>query len=154
MLQKKLQLKVERAKKNYSALHSRGDNEDWDVCVAQPKSTNLIAISRLQYPGRRQDQTLIEYREVNSGGGGRGGVDNMDEEDMLSDEEAKFFASKHKKLMKQDLTDTFSIQEMTIESDSHSESGSDTLELLPPPTDAQYWEKLGAMLPCCSIGKR
>lgn len=144
-LQKKLELKVERAKRNYQQLQHDG-GEDWDVCVSQPKSTNLIPISRLQYPGRPEQHTLIEYKEVNTND-----IDDVDGEDRVGDdlgaEEAKFFANKHKRVNKQDLSDTFSIQEMTIESDT--ESGSDTLELLPP-TDAQYWERLAGMLPCCN----
>lgn len=130
---------MERAKKNYQQLQQNDAGGDWDVCITQPKSTSLIPISRLQYPGRPAEQhTLIEYKEVNTT------EDNVD--DDLGSEEAQFFANKHKKVIKQDLSDTFSIQEMTIESDS--ESGSDTLELLPP-TDAQYWERLADMLPCC-----
>lgn len=134
-LQKKLEMKVERAKRNYRQLHQIDDTENWDVCIAQPKSTNLIPINRLQYPGRPEQHTLIEYREVNN------------VEDDLGTEEAKFFASKHKKVIKQDLSDTFSIQEMTIESDSESEF--DTLELLPL-QDAQYWERVAGWLPCCT----
>lgn len=127
---------MERAKKNYKQLHQTDDGSgDWEVCITQPKSTNLIPISRLQFPGREENQTLIEYNEVNG------------DEDDLGSEEARFFANKHKKTAKQDLSDTFSIQEMTIESDS-DESGSDTLELLPP-TDAQYWERIASVFPCC-----
>lgn len=133
-LQKKLELKVERAKRNYRQLHQIDDTENWDVCIAQPRSTNLIPINRLQYPGRPEQHTLIEYKEVSS------------VEDDLGSEEAKFFANKHKKVIKQDLSDTFSIQEMTIESDSESES--DTLELLAP--DAQYWERVAGWLHCCT----
>lgn len=142
-LQKKLEMKVERAKRNYQQLHqSEAAAENWDVCITQPKSTNLIPISRLQYPGRPEQHTLIEYKEVNTT------EDSVEDDLGLGTEEAKFFANKHKKVIKQDLSDTFSIQEMTIESDS--ESGSDTLELLPP-TDAQYWERLAGMLPCCGV---
>lgn len=142
-LQKKLEMKVERAKRNYQQLQQNDAGEDWDVCITQPKSTNLIPISRLSYPGRPEQHTLIEYKEVNGTGDDLAGV-----EDDLGSEEAKFFANKHKRVIKQDLSDTFSIQEMTIESDSE-ESGSDTLELLAP-TDAQYWERLAGMLPCCA----
>lgn len=134
-LQKKLELKVERAKRNYQQLQQHDAGENWDVCITQPKSTNLIPISRLQYPGCPEQNTLIEYKEVST-----------EIEDDLGLEEAKFFANKHKKAVKQEMSDTFSIQEMTIESDS--ESGSDTLELLTP-TDAQYWERAISVLPCC-----
>lgn len=137
-LQKKLELKVERAKRNYKQLH-QDEGADWDVCITQPKSTNLIPISRLQFPGREENQNLIEYRETNNGD------DDLD--DDLTREELRFFANKSRKSVKQDLSDTFSIQEMTIESDS-DESGSDTLELLPP-TDAQYWERIATVFPCC-----
>lgn len=142
-LQKKLEMKVERAKRNYQQLQQNDGGEDWDVCITQPKSNNLIPISRLQYPGKPEQHTLIEYREVGTSGDGS-------VEDDLGSEEAKFFANKHKKVVKQDLSDTFSIQEMTIMDSDSEESGSDTLELLPP-TDAQYWERLANMLPCCAV---
>lgn len=139
-LQKKLELKVERAKKNYRQLHQSDEGVDWDVvCITQPQTSNLIPISRLQFPGREDNHNLIEYKEVNNDG---------DPEDDLGREEARFFANKHKKTVKQDLSDTFSIQEMTIESDS-DESGSDTLELLPP-ADAQYWDRVLSVIPCCA----
>lgn len=135
-LQKKLEIKVERAKRNYQKLLQNDTGDDWDVCITQPKTNKLMPISRLQYPGKPEKHTLIEYSELNT--------ENLD--DDLGLEEARFFASKHKKLIKQDLSDTFSVQEMTIESDS--DSGSDRLELQPP-TDAQYWNRLAAIFPCC-----
>lgn len=51
---------------------------------------------------------------------------------------------------KLDLSDTFSLQEMTIESDSGEESGdSQNLELLPPSVRIQFLDKLVNYF-CCS----
>lgn len=61
-----------------------------------------------------------------------------------------FFPTKSKSHRKIDLTDTFSIQEMTIESDSGDESGdSQNLELLPPTARIQFLDRLINYL-CCS----
>lgn len=61
-----------------------------------------------------------------------------------------FFLTKSKSNKKIDLSDTFSIQEMTIESDSGEESGdSQNLELLPPATRIQFLDRIISYL-CCS----
>lgn len=62
-----------------------------------------------------------------------------------------FFPTKTKTTKKLDLSDTFSIQEMTIESDdSDGESGdSQNLELLPPSVRIKFIDKLINYF-CCS----
>lgn len=60
------------------------------------------------------------------------------------------FFPKSKSCRKIDLTDTFSIQEMTIESDSDEESGdSQNLELLPPTGRTQLLDRIMNYI-CCS----
>lgn len=151
-LQKKLELKVERAKRNYKQLHQSDEAAtaassaaatagSWDVCISQPKLTaaHLMPITRLQFPGREEQQTLIEYKEV-------AGDENGEDYDG-GPAEGVFFGNKHKRHAKQDLSDTFSIQEMTIESDSEG-SGSDTLELLSP-NQAKFWDRTSRWFASC-----
>lgn len=60
------------------------------------------------------------------------------------------FFPKSKSNRKIDLTDTFSIQEMTIESDSDDESGdSQNLELLPPTGRSVFLDRIISYI-CCS----
>ncbi|XP_055373633.1 uncharacterized protein LOC129606987 isoform X2 [Condylostylus longicornis] len=125
ILQRKLELKVERAKKTY--------NQYQEVENAKKnKSSNLIPINRLQIPGYSENQPLVDYKS-----------DSNDDDDV---EEISFFpSSKSKNSTKQvELnTDTFSIQEMTIESDNNSDdSGSQNLELLPPLQNNKFLDKL------------
>lgn len=54
ILQRKLELKVERAKRNYSQLH-----EEKDI---KKKSSYLIPINRLKIPGCIEEQPLVEYK--------------------------------------------------------------------------------------------
>lgn len=54
ILHRKLELKVERAKRNYSQLH-----EDKEI---KKKSSSLIPINRLQIPGCIEEQPLVEYK--------------------------------------------------------------------------------------------
>lgn len=54
LLQRKLELKVERAKRNYSQL-----NEEKDT---KKKSSCLIPINRLKIPGCIEEQPLVEYK--------------------------------------------------------------------------------------------
>lgn len=62
-----------------------------------------------------------------------------------------FFPTKPKSIRRIDLSDTFSIQEMTIETDdSDAESGdSQNLELLPPNVRIKFIDKIVNYL-CCS----
>lgn len=54
ILQRKLELKVERAKRNYSQLHEEND--------LKKKSSSLIPINRLKIPGCIEEQPLVEYK--------------------------------------------------------------------------------------------
>ena len=72
-----------------------------------------------------------------------------DDDDIVS----SFFPSRMRPPGRVDLSDTFSIQEMTIESDSGDDSGdSQNLELLPPGARSQFLDKIINYL-CCSHPK-
>ncbi|XP_062540227.1 uncharacterized protein LOC134208187 [Armigeres subalbatus] len=115
VLQRKLELKVERAKRNYRQMYEEQDNNQDLV----HKSASLIPISRLPIPGsavvvRGSHQPLVD---VNPSDG------NSDEDDL---EPVSFFPKPNRKMTdsahkRQELSDTFSIQEMTIESDQEDE---------------------------------
>lgn len=60
------------------------------------------------------------------------GNDNNDDDEEDDDDNVTFFPIKNKSNKKLDLSDTFSIQEMTIESDSDGDSESQNLEFLMP----------------------
>nr|XP_019540046.2 uncharacterized protein LOC109411060 [Aedes albopictus] len=115
ILQRKLELKVERAKRNYRQMY---EEQDFNQEVV-PKSASLIPISRLPIPGgavvvRDQHQPLVD---VNPSDG------NTDEDDL---DPVSFFPKPSRKTSdaahkRQELSDTFSIQEMTIESDQEDE---------------------------------
>ncbi|XP_037911551.1 uncharacterized protein LOC119651829 isoform X2 [Hermetia illucens] len=123
ILQRKLELKVERAKKNYSQLQEEN--------AKKAKPSNLIPIDRLQIPGYAENQPLVDYKSESDDG-----------------EEVSFFPSKLKSAKKQDLTDTFSIQEMTIESDNTDDSESQNLELLPPSSNSKFLDRLLSCFYC------
>ncbi|XP_013097265.1 uncharacterized protein LOC106080429 isoform X1 [Stomoxys calcitrans] len=109
ILQRKLELKVERAKRNYSHYQEESKRKS--------QSATLIPINRLPIPGDVENKPLVDYKS---------------ESDEC--EEISFFPSHmHKNRMKKqaELTDTFSIQEMTIDSDLES-NDSQNLELLTP----------------------
>lgn len=74
---------------------------------------------------------------------------NSDDDEVSS----PFFPSKSKPSTKLDLSDTFSLQEMTINSDSGDETDdSQNLELLPPSVRKQYVNKFINYV-CCFNGK-
>uniref|UniRef100_A0A182VZG7 Uncharacterized protein n=1 Tax=Anopheles minimus TaxID=112268 RepID=A0A182VZG7_9DIPT len=105
ILQRKLELKVERAKRNYKQMYQDGH----ESVEKEPKISSLIPISRLPIPGGRDSHQLVD---VNTGF-------NSDEEL----ENVSFFPRQNRKgsggaNTRQELSDTFSIQEMTIESDN------------------------------------
>ncbi|XP_031635274.1 uncharacterized protein LOC116349644 [Contarinia nasturtii] len=130
-LQRKLELKVERAKKNYSQQNGSDVVND-----TKCNNASLIPINRLPIPG--YTLPLVEYKSDHS--------DSEDEEFT-----SPFFPTKTKAIKKLDLSDTFSIQEMTIESDdSDGESGdSQNLELLPPSVRIKFIDKIINYF-CCS----
>uniref|UniRef100_A0A8D8ASG6 (northern house mosquito) hypothetical protein n=1 Tax=Culex pipiens TaxID=7175 RepID=A0A8D8ASG6_CULPI len=113
ILQRKLELKVERAKRNYRQMY---EEQDFSQDPA-PKSAPMIPISRLSIPGgvlpRDVQQPLVDVA---------GPGPNSDDEDDL--EQVSFFPRPMKKSAtdRQELSDTFSIQEMTIESDQEDEA--------------------------------
>ncbi|XP_035796123.1 uncharacterized protein LOC118468921 [Anopheles albimanus] len=104
ILQRKLELKVERAKRNYRQMY----HTEQEPHEKEPQISSLIPISRLPIPGGRDNQQLID---VNTG---------FNSDDDL--ENVSFFPRHQRKLsgpqVRQELSDTFSIQEMTIESDN------------------------------------
>ncbi|XP_049281890.1 uncharacterized protein LOC125763103 [Anopheles funestus] len=105
ILQRKLELKVERAKRNYKQMYQDGQ----ESIEKEPKISSLIPISRLPIPAGRDSHQLVD---VNTGF-------NSDEEL----ENVSFFPRHNRKdsggaHTRQELSDTFSIQEMTIESDN------------------------------------
>jgi hypothetical protein len=137
VLQRKLELKVERAKKNYNQL-----KDESKVSEPTSKSSTLMPITRLPIPGVVEQQPLVEYKSENS--------DN-DEFDV------SFFPhNKTKSNLKIDLTDTFSIQEMTIESDCDTDD-SQNLELLSPMSNGgggnNLMRKLRSLI-CCTNSRK
>ncbi|XP_058811934.1 uncharacterized protein LOC131676700 isoform X2 [Topomyia yanbarensis] len=115
ILQRKLELKVERAKRNYRQMY---EEQDLNQELAT-KSASMIPISRLAIPGggsiRDSQQPLVD---VNPAEG------NSDEDEL---EPVSFFPRPdrnglaNQRHTRQELSDTFSIQEMTIESDQEDE---------------------------------
>ncbi|XP_058059853.1 uncharacterized protein LOC131210598 [Anopheles bellator] len=104
ILQRKLELKVERAKRNYKQMY----HTEQEVHEKESQISSLIPISRLPIPGCRDSQQLVD---VNTG---------FNSDDDL--ENVSFFPRPIPKASgsqtRQELSDTFSIQEMTIESDN------------------------------------
>uniref|UniRef100_A0A182IKQ2 Uncharacterized protein n=1 Tax=Anopheles atroparvus TaxID=41427 RepID=A0A182IKQ2_ANOAO len=104
ILQRKLELKVERAKRNYKQMYQ----DSQESVEREPKISSLIPISRLPIPACRDSHQLVD---VNTG---------FNSDDDL--ENVSFFPRATRKssgsLGRQELSDTFSIQEMTIESDN------------------------------------
>ncbi|XP_053952306.1 uncharacterized protein LOC128859358 [Anastrepha ludens] len=129
ILQRKLELKVERAKRNYSQYQQQEQ-------VRKSQSANLIPINRLPIPGDSEQKPLVDYKS-----------DSSEEPEEIS-----FFPAKVKNAHRQrrtELSDTFSIQEMTIESDLDSDdSGSQNLELLPPLRKTNFLEKVKICFGC------
>uniref|UniRef100_A0A336KIZ1 CSON011059 protein n=1 Tax=Culicoides sonorensis TaxID=179676 RepID=A0A336KIZ1_CULSO len=100
VLQRKLEMKVEKAKKNYSKVHDIDDHE-------KRSSSSLIPINRLPIPNRPETQPLVEYKSENSD----------DDDDGHT-----FFPIKLNTSNKRiDMSDTFSLQEMTIESNTEDD---------------------------------
>lgn len=143
MMQRKLELKVERAKRTYKKFLKTDDSPQVKLLpgdtqniskafpvVLQAKSSNIIPINRLQIPGHVENQPLVEYKS-----------DHSDDEESLS------FFPNTKTLKKQDFSDTFSIQELPV-SNSEDED-SQTLELVPPTSEDRFLTKLSNFF-CCS----
>lgn len=109
-------------------------------CIFQAKksqSSNLIPISRLQIPRHCENRPLVDYKS-----------DSSDVQDEISFFPVKLKSSK--RYHQQELSDTFSIQEMSIESDNISEDSGDSqnLELLPPRSKATFIDRLVSCFTC------
>lgn len=103
VLQRKLELKAERFKHNF--------NKDYvEFEPREKKSTSLIPLERLPIPQRPEMQPLVDYKSSD-----------------ISDDEGNFFPIKLGPDRRYELTDTFSLHEMTIETDD--EDRAQNLEL-------------------------
>lgn len=79
---------------------------------------------------------------------------SSDEDDVSSPFFAFNKSSTSKILKKMDLSDTFSIQEMTIEDESENDSEDfQNLELLPPSVRIKFIDKILSYL-CCANGEQ
>ncbi|TMW44405.1 hypothetical protein DOY81_010517, partial [Sarcophaga bullata] len=105
----KLELKVERAKRNYSQYQETNKRKS--------QSSTLIPISRLSIPGDQEQKPLVDYKSDS---------DECEEISFFPEQQLKGRSRRHA-----ELSDTFSIQEMTIDSDLES-NDSQNLELLTP----------------------
>lgn len=90
----------------------------------------MIPINRLPIPNRPETQPLVEYKSSD-----------------CSDTEETFFPVKLSTNKRIDMTDTFSLQEMTIESDDEDEA--QNLELrFAAPTEKNWLSKIKGWT-CC-----
>uniref|UniRef100_A0A1A9ZFP9 Uncharacterized protein n=1 Tax=Glossina pallidipes TaxID=7398 RepID=A0A1A9ZFP9_GLOPL len=121
ILQRKLELKVERAKRNYNQYQEENKRKS--------QSSTLIPISRLPIPGESQHKPLVDYNTESDDG-----------------EEVSFFPPNEQRKQRMnkkcpELSDTFSIQEMIIDSDLES-NDSQNLELLTPRLKKSFIDQL------------
>ncbi|KAL5284249.1 hypothetical protein ACFFRR_006492 [Megaselia abdita] len=131
ILQRKLELKVERAKRNYY-------NQQQEETVKKTHTSTLIPINRLKIPGSAENEPLVDYQS-----------DESDEPEEMSFFPVKLKGSKHQS---QELSDTFSLQEMTIE-DSDDSGLSQNLELLPP-RSSRTFDRIFERFCCCFRNRR
>lgn len=103
VLQRKLELKAERSRHNFSKTYV-------DYEPREKKSTSLIPLERLPIPQRPEQQPLVDYKSSD-----------------ISDDEGNFFPIKLGPDRRYELSDTFSLHEMTIETDD--EERAQNLEL-------------------------
>lgn len=151
ILQRKLELKVERARRNYTQYQEEqvgvpprpeGDGKLY-VCVFALQATKtqagtLIPINRLPIPGEQEQKPLVDYKSESS-----------DEAEEISFFPAQLKRAKRRQ-QNHELTDTFSIQEMTIESDMESDDsgGTQNLELLLPSMKSNILDKFRTCFGC------
>ncbi|ALC46148.1 CG31051 [Drosophila busckii] len=130
ILQRKLELKVERARRNYTQYQEEQ--------ATKTQAATLIPINRLPIPGEQEQKPLVDYKSESS-----------DEAEEISFFPAQLKRAKRRQ-QQSELTDTFSIQEMTIESDLESDDsgGTQNLELLLPSMKSNVLDKLKSCL-CC-----
>lgn len=96
----------------------------------------MIPIERLPIPGHHECVPLVEYKTEHS----------SDDDEASS----PFFPSKLKIAKRLDLSDTFSLQEMTVETDSDTASNdSQNLKLLSPGSRVHFFDKISNYL-CCT----
>ncbi|XP_030562643.1 uncharacterized protein LOC115763978 [Drosophila novamexicana] len=131
ILQRKLELKVERARRNYTQFQEEQ--------ATKTQAATLIPINRLPIPGEQEQKPLVDYKSESS-----------DEAEEISFFPAQLRRAKRRQ-QNHELTDTFSIQEMTIESDLDSDDsgGTQNLELLLPSMKSNMLDKLKSCFGCC-----
>lgn len=103
---------------------------------SKPNTSTLIPINRLQIPGCQENVPLVEYKSANS--------DDDDDEDEIA-----YFPVKSKHNVKHDLSDTFSLQEMTIMGTESDDSESQTLEFMSPSVTHTNLDKFFGWI-CCA----
>ncbi|KAH8257774.1 hypothetical protein KR038_000854 [Drosophila bunnanda] len=130
ILQRKLELKVERARRNYTQFQEEQ--------ATKTQSSTLIPINRLPIPGEPEHKPLVDYKSESS-----------DEAEEISFFPAQLKRSKRRQ-QNHELTDTFSIQEMTIDSDLESDdsAGTQNLELLLPSMKSTILDKFKSCFGC------
>lgn len=174
ILQRKLELKVERARKSFRSQSDDGDlgNVSWThfcdesliclLCVQwhkcensrfigqdqKPNVSTMIPIDRLAIPKQKENVPLVEYKSEHRW------VSRRDLAFLIflwcvdivyccssDDDDASTFFPHQSKMKKIDLSDTFSLQEMAIDSDE-SDSDSQNLEFLTPSARTKFLDKL------------
>ncbi|XP_062125852.1 uncharacterized protein LOC133838685 [Drosophila sulfurigaster albostrigata] len=130
ILQRKLELKVERARRNYTQYQEEQ--------ATKTQAATLIPINRLPIPGEQEQKPLVDYKSESS-----------DEAEEISFFPAQLKRAKRRQ-QNHELTDTFSIQEMTIESDLESDDsgGTQNLELLLPSMKTNILDKFKSCFGC------
>ncbi|TDG51968.1 hypothetical protein AWZ03_001638 [Drosophila navojoa] len=130
ILQRKLELKVERARRNYTQYQEEQ--------ATKTQTATLIPINRLPIPGEVEQKPLVDYKSESS-----------DEAEEISFFPAQLKRAKRRQ-QNHELTDTFSIQEMTIESDLDSDDsgGTQNLELLLPSMKSTILDKFKSCFGC------
>jgi len=151
ILQRKLELKVERARRNYTQFQEEqvcfGSTQYKGLSVidypfypqaTKTQSSTLIPINRLPIPGEPEHKPLVDYKSESS-----------DEAEEISFFPAQLKRSKRRQ-QNHELTDTFSIQEMTIDSDLESDdsAGTQNLELLLPSMKTTILDKFKGCFGC------
>ncbi|SPP80286.1 Hypothetical predicted protein [Drosophila guanche] len=131
ILQRKLELKVERARRNYTQFQEEQ--------TTKTQSSTLIPINRLPIPGEPEHKPLVDYKSESS-----------DDAEEISFFPAQLKRGKRRQQANHELTDTFSIQEMTIDSDLESDdsAGTQNLELLLPSMKSTIMDKFRSCFGC------
>ncbi|KAH8375903.1 hypothetical protein KR200_006821 [Drosophila serrata] len=139
ILQRKLELKVERARRNYTQFQEEQVTyPEFSLIATKTQSSTLIPINRLPIPGEPEHKPLVDYKSESS-----------DEAEEISFFPAQLKRSKRRQ-QNHELTDTFSIQEMTIDSDLESDdsAGTQNLELLLPSMKSTILDKFKSCFGC------